>query len=170
MERSYDAREGLFWNLVGKREEPIRVKTIVSLMPLILEDLPRTAVESLVEHLANPDEFWLDYPVASTARDEPAFAPTRTRLIWRGPMSMNTNWFLAHGLRSHGYPDLAESIGERSRELVERHGFNEFYNPLHGRAGRRRDVRLGDARHRPVGPSPPCPRCARRCGGPPRRR
>ena len=93
-------------------------------MPLILEDLPRTAVESLVEHLANPEEFWLDYPVASTARDEPAFTPGRTRLIWRGPMSMNTNWFLAHGLRAHGYPDLAESIGDRSRELVERHGFN----------------------------------------------
>ena len=47
-------------------------------------------------------------------------------------MSMNTNWFLAHGLRSHGYPDLADQIAERSRELVERHGFNEFYNPLNG--------------------------------------
>jgi Glycosyl hydrolase family 63 C-terminal domain len=132
MERSYDARAGLFWNLVGTRDEPVRVKTIVSLMPLILDDLPRSAVESLVEHLANPEEFWLDYPVASTAKDEPAFTPTRTRLIWRGPMSMNTNWFLAHGLRTHGYPDLADTIAERSRELVERHGFNEFYNPLTG--------------------------------------
>jgi Glycosyl hydrolase family 63 C-terminal domain len=132
MERSYDARQGLFWNLVGAREHPVRVKTIVSLMPLILDDLPRTAVEALVEHLANPEEFWLDYPVASTARDEPAFVPTRTRLIWRGPTSMNTNWFLAHALRAHGYPDLADTIGERSRELVERHGFNEFYNPLNG--------------------------------------
>ena len=75
---------------------------------------------------------------------------SRTRLIWRGPMSMNTNWFLAHGLRAHGYPDLADAIADRSRELVERHGFNEFYNPLHGRAGRRRDVRLGDARRRHV--------------------
>jgi hypothetical protein len=132
MERSYDARAGLFWNLVGAREEQVRVKTIVSLMPLILEDLPRTAVESVVEHLADPSEFWLDYPVASTARDERAFVPTRTRLIWRGPMSMNTNWFLAHGLRHHGYPDLADTIADRSRELVERHGFNEFYNPLNG--------------------------------------
>jgi Glycosyl hydrolase family 63 C-terminal domain len=132
MARSYDARAGLFWNLVGTREEPVRVKTIVSLMPLILEDLPRAAVESLVEHLASADEFWLEYPVASTARDEPAFVPTRTRLIWRGPMSMNTNWFLVHGLRAHGYPNLADVITERSRELVERHGFNEFYNPLTG--------------------------------------
>ncbi|HKH31500.1 MAG TPA: hypothetical protein VKA45_10635 [Gaiellaceae bacterium] len=132
MERTYDARAGLFWNVVGIRQEPVRVKTILSLMPLILDDLPRAAVESLVEHLANPDEFWLDYPVASTAKDEPAFTPLRTRLIWRGPMSMNTNWFLAHGLRAHGYPDLADTIAERSRELVERHGFNEFYNPLTG--------------------------------------
>ena len=132
MARCYDARTGLFWNLAGAREEPVRVKTVVSLMPLILDDLPRTAVESLVEHLASPEEFWLEYPVASVARDEPTFTPIRTRLIWRGPLSMNTNWFLTHGLRAHGYPDLADTIAERSLALVERHGFNEFYNPLTG--------------------------------------
>ena len=132
MERSYDQRSGLFWNLAGRREQPVRVRTIVSLMPLVLTDLPRPAVESLVEHLSSDDEFWLRYPVASVARSEPAFTPGRTRLIWRGPLSMNTNWFLARGLRIHGYEELANGIAERSRELVEQHGFNEFYNPLSG--------------------------------------
>ena len=132
VERSYDARSGLFWNLVGRQEAPVRVKTIVSLMPLILADLPRPAVESLVEHLSDANEFWLPYPVSSVARSETAFTPGRTRLIWRGPLSLNTNWFLAHGLRRHGYGELADAIVERSRELVARHGFNEFYNPLSG--------------------------------------
>ena len=132
MERSYDPGSGLFWNLVGRREQPVRVKTIVSLMPLILTDLPRSAVESLVEHLSSADDFWLPYPVSSVARSETAFTPGRTRLIWRGPLSLNTNWFLVHGLRAHGYGELADTIADRSRELVARHGFNEFYNPLSG--------------------------------------
>ena len=55
-----------------------------------------------------------------------------TRLIWRGPLSMNTNWFLVRGLRRHGYGEVAAAIAERSRELAEREGFNEFYDPLTG--------------------------------------
>ena len=45
---------------------------------------------------------------------------------------MNTNWLLAHGLRRHGRDDLADEIAVRSRRLVERGGFNEFYDPLDG--------------------------------------
>jgi hypothetical protein len=46
---------------------------------------------------------------------------------------MNTNWFLAQGLRRHGRDDLADELGRRSRQLAEQHGFNEFFDPLDGR-------------------------------------
>ena len=45
---------------------------------------------------------------------------------------MNTNWLLVQGLRRHGRSDLADEIAARSRQLVERGGFNEFYDPLDG--------------------------------------
>ena len=130
--KCFDSERGLFFNLAGTGEEPVRIKTIVSLLPLALERLPSEVAERLVEHLLDPDEFWLRYPVPSVARSERAFHPGRTWLIWRGPLSMNTNWFLVHGLRLHGRADVAGEIAERSRALVAEHGFNEFYNPLSG--------------------------------------
>ena len=134
--KSYDAHAGVFWNLAGKHERPVRVKTIISLMPLIIDDLPRNIADELVAHLTNPEEFWTPYPVPSTARSEPAFVADSivdgVLRIWRGPLSMNTNWYLVHALRQHGYVDVADSIAEKSRELVRRSGFNEFYNPNTG--------------------------------------
>ena len=137
LERGYDERRGLFANLLGRRERQTKTKTIQSLMPLILADLPREVVGSLVDHLMNPAEFWSAYPVPLVALDEPAF--TRDNRVWgcrfisRGPCTMSVNWFLVHGLRAHGYRDVADAIAGRSRELVERGGFNEFFDPRIGR-------------------------------------
>jgi hypothetical protein len=131
-----DPRDGLFHDLVGRDERRTSVKTISALAPLILEDLPPEHADRLVEVLTDPRRFWPAYPVPSVALDEPTFSRDSRlwgiRLIWRGPLSMNTNWLLAHGLAEHGYEEQARTIGDRSRELVARHGFNEFYDPLDG--------------------------------------
>jgi hypothetical protein len=137
LERCYDERRGLFFNLSGRRERRDRtVKTVISLLPLLLADLPADVVARLLEHLTDPREFALPFPVPSVARDEPSFAANSLvegrRRIWRGPCSMNTNWLLSTGLRRHGRHDLAEELAERSRLLVGQGGFNEFFNPLDG--------------------------------------
>jgi hypothetical protein len=136
LERSWDERLGLFVNLAGPDERRSRVKTIHGLVPLVLPDLPRAVADRLVEHLCDPLTFDAPYPVPSVALDEPTFLRDHRlqgfRFIWRGPLSLNTNWLLVHGLRGHGYDDVAARIAERSREVVERGGFNEFYDPLDG--------------------------------------
>jgi hypothetical protein len=94
-------------------------------------------VERLVcDHLLNPGEFWLPYPVPTVARDEPSFSATfRSPLAsgyWRGPTWVCINWFLARCLRKHGFEAEAAHIVEKTKELVLRGGFREFYNPLTG--------------------------------------
>ena len=73
----------------------------------------------------------------SVALDEPSYTDDShlrgLRLIWRGPCSMNTNWFLHQGLLRHGEPRYASQLAQRSQELVERGGFNEFYDARSGR-------------------------------------
>ena len=137
LERCWDERLGLFVNLAGPDERRSRVKTIHGLLPLALHDLPSDIAGRLVQHLDDHRTFGAPWPVPSVALDEPTFVRDHRlqgfRFIWRGPLSLNTNWFLVHGLRGHGYTDLAERIAARSRELVERGGFNEFYDPLSGR-------------------------------------
>jgi hypothetical protein len=132
LEHCWDDRRGLFFTRGGPT-----LKTITSLMPLAVEQLPADIAARLVEHLTDPREFWTAFPVPSVALDEPSFTPEAEidgeRCIWRGPCSPPTNWLLCRGLRRHGYPEQAETISARSRELAEQGGFNEFYDPLAGR-------------------------------------
>jgi glycogen debranching enzyme len=134
--KSWDPATGLFHDLCGNGEARTQVRTVSALTPLALPGLPDEHVERLVANLTDPRRFWPAYPVPSVALDEPTFSRDSRlwglRLIWRGPLSLNTNWLLAHGLAERGYDDLARALGDRSRELAERHGFNEFYDPLDG--------------------------------------
>jgi glycogen debranching enzyme len=132
--RSWDGRAGGFWSLGGANEEPLRVLTVASLAPLLLEQLPREMAAALVTHLTDPTEFWTPYPCPTAARSEPAYAPGEG-IIWRGPTWLNTNWMLVRGLRRHGYDQIAEQIATASRELVLQHGFREYYDPVSGEPG-----------------------------------
>jgi len=137
LERAWDPGRGLFFSLVGSAEIRTTAKTIQCLLPLLIEDLPSEVAEHLLAHLTDPHEFWPAYPVPSVALGEPSYDDDShihgIRLIWRGPCSMNTNWFLHQGLLRHGEGGYASQLAERSQELVERGGFNEFYNARSGR-------------------------------------
>ena len=132
--KCWDEEAGAFFDLSGVAERPVKVTTISSLMPLILEDLPEELVRRLVDGLlTSPDHFWLPYPLPSVSASEPKFMPGNPHgFIWRGPTWMNTNWFLTHALRRHGYHDLADHIVTTSYRLIESGGFREYYNPYNG--------------------------------------
>lgn len=139
--KCWDEDVGLFWNLDGPRERHAKVKTILSLMPLILPNLPKAHVTRLAEHLTNPEEFALPHPIPSVAGNEPSFTPDisvefhNERPLWRGTTWVNINWFLVHGLRQHGYGKLAQKIATKTVDLVTRHGFREYFNPITGEPG-----------------------------------
>ena len=131
LEKCWDEEVGAFFDLSGIAEKPVRVVTISSLMPLILEDLPRPIVERLVnDWLSSPDHFWTPYPLPSVPASNPKFMPGNPHgFIWRGPSWINTNWFLYHALLNHVYKELADIIATKSIECVEKSGFREYYNP-----------------------------------------
>jgi glycogen debranching enzyme len=139
--KCYDAEAGLFFDLAGRREERLRVNTVSSLMPLLLPELPRPVADRLIVHLGDPREYAAPFPVPSVAMDQPSYAPgvVGTKLVWRGPTWMNTNWYLARGLRRHGRPELARRIEDRSGALVEGSGFREYYHPSTGEGNGARD-------------------------------
>lgn len=51
---------------------------------------------------------------------------------WRGPVWINMNWLLAHGLARHGFRDKARQVREDILELVRRWGFHEYFDPYEG--------------------------------------
>jgi glycogen debranching enzyme len=139
--KCYDAEAGLFFDLAGRREERLRVNTVSSLLPLALPDIPAKIAERIVGHLTDEREYAAPFPVPSVAMNEPSYAPgvVGTKLVWRGPSWMNTNWYLARGLRRHGRAELARHIEDRSGALVERDGFREYYHPTTGEGNGARD-------------------------------
>lgn len=134
LSKCWDEEAGAFFDLSGVVEKPIKIVTISSLMPLVLADLPRPIVERLVDQwVTSSDHFWLPYPLPSVPASDPRFLPGNPRgFIWRGPTWINTNWFLCHALRQHGYTEVADTIVARSHDAIEKSGYREYYHPYTG--------------------------------------
>lgn len=148
----YDPDEQVFYSIYSKDERKARVKTVASLMPLILESLPAGVVDSLIDrYLLAQDSFWTPFPVPSVSVGEEGFCPSSNRLrepanllqklqhlinryqmVWRGPTWVNTNWFIARGLRLHGRHEIADELASKTADMVRKSGFWEYYNPMTG--------------------------------------
>ena len=119
------------WDMRRDRREPER--TIVSFGPLLDPDLPPAIVSALCRELESPSfhprREGLHYLVPTCDEQAADFDPDRYR---RGPIWLNTNWLLWHGLRQHGQHALAEEIVASSVELVRRSGFREYFDPMDG--------------------------------------
>jgi glycogen debranching enzyme len=134
IEHCWDEERGLFWDLAGREHVPLRVSTWSSLAPLALPSLPEAMATRLVEeHLLHEGRYRTPYGIPSVSLEEPSFhAGWHLFRCWRGPAWMNTAWLLVPALRRLGYHADAERILGSCIELVERHGFREYYNPLSG--------------------------------------
>lgn len=134
LERCWDERRGLFWDLAGRAETPVRVATWSSLAPLALPSLPEQIGRRLVEeHMLDPRRFGAAVGVPSVSMDEPAFNPRfDCWRCWRGPSWVNSAWLLVPGLRRLGYDEHADRIVAGLVGACERHGFREYYHPHSG--------------------------------------
>ena len=119
------------WDLRRDEREP--EDTIVSFAPLLDPELPPTIVAAICRELESPSFHargrGAHYIVPTYDERASDFDPER---YWRGPVWLNTNWLLWHGLRQHGRTALADEIVASSLELVRRSGFREYFDPIDG--------------------------------------
>lgn len=135
LERCWDERRGLFFDLAGRRERRVEVSTWSALAPLALgEAVPEEIRRRLVEeHLLDPRRFGAAYGIPSVSMDEPAFNPEWDRFkTWRGPSWVNTAWLLVPALADLGYRDEAERIVGALTTAAGRTGLREYYHPHTG--------------------------------------
>jgi hypothetical protein len=101
--------------------------TIAALLPLAC-DVTSARAEHLVTLLRGPG-FAAQHPVPSVPTDAPGFDPER---YWQGPTWVNTNWLLVRALERHGEHALAGDLARHTLDMVDAHGFAEYFSPLTG--------------------------------------
>lgn len=123
----YDGETGLYYDLDNRTSKLIKRKTIASFAPLFAGmATPEQAKE--MAKIARGKEFKGDsqlFLIPSTARTDPSFYP---KAYWRGPVWMPTNWLVARGFERMGLSKEAEEIKNSLLQLVEKSGFNEYYD------------------------------------------
>ncbi len=125
---TWDDTRGLFPS-IGESGEPVAPETIVSLMPLLVDGLPEQVLGRLRDAVLDPERFGTPHPLPTVAVRDDAFAPER---MWRGPVWVNTNWLVIHGLRRHGFAELADRLARATVELVAGAGPCEYFHPFTG--------------------------------------
>jgi hypothetical protein len=113
-------------------EKALFAETVQTLLPILLDDLPKDIQLQLVSKITDPEKFGLPYPIPSVAKSEVTFNPQESRLLWRGPTWPSTTWLIMEGLLKHGFKKEAEEILEKWANMYLRHGIYEYYNPISG--------------------------------------
>jgi len=114
-------------------DTPIEVDTAAGFLPLFAGAASKKQAEFLYQHLDSASFCGLHqsncFTVPNYDTQHQGFDRTN---YWRGPVWININWMLAHGLRRYGYTLKADSLQKDLLQLTFRFGFHEYFDSFHG--------------------------------------
>lgn len=128
----WDERDGFYYSydLSGERRLPI--KTSSGFMPLFGGVPSQAQAARLAGHLHESFMPGRDWRLcASTAPCETSFDPIK---YWRGPIWVNLNWMLHHGLNRYGFHSAASRVKSDTLRLLSEGGLFEYFDPRPGAA------------------------------------
>jgi hypothetical protein len=133
IEIMYDHESAAFYDVYGPDNKKLKVLTFTIALPILMKEVSKEIAKEILErHFLNANEFDLPYPIPSVAKNEPSFDPNDSRFLWRGPTWPVINWFLYHSFIAQGFEENAHRLFHSMKELIEKSGFREFYNPFSG--------------------------------------
>jgi hypothetical protein len=133
----WDEKDGFYYDRHERKGELVRVKSVAGFIPLWLGIVAKDRAERLVhDHLLNPDEFWIRYPVATWAKSEPDYAQVLSGLNccnWLGTTWIPTNYMVFQGLRRQGFGEVASELAYMTFELcINEADTREYYDGERG--------------------------------------
>ncbi|MCB9039508.1 MAG: glycoside hydrolase [Lewinellaceae bacterium] len=131
-EKLWDEERGLYNAYDLRNEELIPVYTSSGLMPLCGDVPTQEQAEKML--------LTLESELFGGKRTDIHLCPTYSLLAedvdfkkyWRGPVWINMNWLLYHGLLRYDMEDMAARVRQHSLELLEKHGIYEYFDPRIG--------------------------------------
>lgn len=130
----WDPGSGLFYPYDLVSESLLEIPTSLSFMPLHCGAPTDKQARRLYEHLEShsfcPMHQGHCFSIPNYDMYGKYFEPDN---YWRGPVWINVNWLLMHGLRRYDYMPKYKSVRADIVELIRRWGFHEYFHPFEGR-------------------------------------
>ena len=121
--KMWDPKTKFFYSLDRDSDKKIPVRTLQGFLTLTCGAASLEQAAHLVKQLKDPKQWWPQYPVTTTAMDEPTFNP---KGFWRGDIWPPTNYLISLGLNRYGYYDIARELTDKMLQLVEKHDGRSF--------------------------------------------
>ena len=128
----WDEKDGFYYDRNERTGELVRYKSASSFMALWAGVATQKQADRMIkEHLLNPEEFWLEYPLASWAKNEKGYYQQRrgVECTWMGACWIPVNYSVMHALVRYGYQEAAAELAGKSFEMVlSEDATREYYN------------------------------------------
>ena len=121
----FDEEVGAYVHYDLRNEKPLRYLSSSSFSPLFAGIPDKERAESMIQVMLNKFGGDHQYLCASFDPTSDRFNPKK---YWRGPVWVNLNWMLYHGVSEYGYNDIAERIKKDTIEIIEKNGFYEYFD------------------------------------------
>ena len=128
-EKLWNEERGIYDAYDLYNDEKIAVSTSSGMMPMCGEVPTQEQAELILQTLESEtfggenDNIYLCPTYDLQAED------INYHKYWRGPVWINMNWLLYHGLMRYDMVEMAEKIRTHSLELLEKYGFFEYFDP-----------------------------------------
>jgi putative isomerase len=128
----WDDAMGMYLDRNEKTGKLVQVKSGTSFAVLYAgAATPERGKRMIHEHMLNPAEFWLEYPIASYAKTEPDYYQgSHHECNWRGSTWAPINYMAFQGLQDYGYHTEARELARRlfHMAVVVNPVLREYYN------------------------------------------
>ncbi|MDB4608993.1 MAG: trehalase family glycosidase [Polaribacter sp.] len=122
----FDASLGAYIHFDLRNNKPIPFVSSSSFAPLFCGAPDALRAKTLTKTLVDRFGGEENYLCASFDPSHNRFDPKK---YWRGPVWINLNWMLYHGLKEYGFKTLSERVKNDSIRLIEKEGFYEYFDP-----------------------------------------
>jgi len=116
--RLWDDNDGYYYNFRTDIKEFNKRTSPTNFYPLLAETPTNEQAEKMLQHLMNPEEYWGEWMIPVTPRNDPAF---NDNSYWRGRIWAPLNFLVYMGLRNYDTPfinDVRKQVAEKSQNLL----------------------------------------------------
>ena len=129
LEQLWDEDTKQYYSRSFKTGELVKEPSIATFLPLFSGAISPERAKQLAGLLTDPTQNWPAYPVPTVPLTSKYFDQHH---YWQGPTWVNTNWLIIKGLEQYELSAHAQTLRQRTLDMITKGGWHEYFSPLTG--------------------------------------